>query len=219
MSARRVRSKQDKFLHPCHLLSIMEEEMGRKLFRTAGLLVLTAIISVVMLVPGVVSAQAKAVARFSGVVTLDGKNVPPGTVITAWIDGSSSGPWTVQSILWVDGITRYALDVPADNPQTTAKDGGTTGDVVHFKITTVLGDSLGPTINWPGITYVSYPLILVNTKPGDANGDGVVNMADVTKVQRIILGLDPPTIGADANLDGVINMGDVTKIMMIILGL
>ena len=193
--------------------------MGGKLFRKVGLLILTAIISLVPLIPGVVSAEARAVARFSGVVTLDGNNVPPGTTITAWIDGSSSGPWTTNSILWIDGVTHYALDIPADNPQTSAKDGGSNGDVVHFKITTVLGDILGPTDIWPGITYVSYPLYLVTSIPGDANGDGVVNMADVTKVQRIILGLDPPTIGADANMDGVINMGDVTKIMMIILGL
>jgi len=55
--------------------------------------------------------------------------------------------------------------------------------------------------------------------PGDANLDGSVNMADVTKVLRIILGLDPVTPGADANQDGQINMADVTKIQMIILGI
>ena len=53
---------------------------------------------------------------------------------------------------------------------------------------------------------------------GDANGDGVVNMGDVTKVMRIILGLDPLTLGADANGDSIVNMGDATKIEMIILG-
>jgi hypothetical protein len=56
-------------------------------------------------------------------------------------------------------------------------------------------------------------------KRGDAIGDGTVNMADVTKVERVILGLDPPTIGCDAIGDGVITMGDVTKIERIILGL
>ena len=55
--------------------------------------------------------------------------------------------------------------------------------------------------------------------PGDANGDGIITMGDVTKVERIILGLDPPTAGADANNDGSITMGDVTKIERIILGL
>jgi hypothetical protein len=54
---------------------------------------------------------------------------------------------------------------------------------------------------------------------GDANGDGTINMADVTKVERMILTLDPLTPWADANNDGVTTMGDVTKIERIILGL
>jgi hypothetical protein len=54
---------------------------------------------------------------------------------------------------------------------------------------------------------------------GDVNEDGVVNMADVTKVERIILSLDQPTPCSDPNQDGVINMADVTKIERIILGL
>jgi hypothetical protein len=51
---------------------------------------------------------------------------------------------------------------------------------------------------------------------GDANGDGQVNMGDVIKVERIILGIDAATPGADANNDGLINMGDVIKIETII---
>lgn len=54
---------------------------------------------------------------------------------------------------------------------------------------------------------------------GDANGDGVVNVLDMTKVALIILQIDPETPGADANLDGVINVLDMTKIARIILGL
>jgi hypothetical protein len=54
---------------------------------------------------------------------------------------------------------------------------------------------------------------------GDANEDGKVNMGDVTKVERIILGLDPPTCSCDANRDGKTNMGDVTRIERVILGL
>ncbi len=61
----------------------------------------------------------------------------------------------------------------------------------------------------------SLPLKII--LPGDANGDGSVTMADVTKTERIILGLDPPTPGADANGDGNINMGDVTCIELLIL--
>ncbi len=55
--------------------------------------------------------------------------------------------------------------------------------------------------------------------PGDANGDGVVNSLDITKVERIIVGLDAETPGADANQDGVVNSLDITKVERIIVGL
>jgi len=55
--------------------------------------------------------------------------------------------------------------------------------------------------------------------PGDGNGDGVVNAVDITKVERIITGLDTETSGADANQDGNINALDITKIERIIVGL
>ena len=55
--------------------------------------------------------------------------------------------------------------------------------------------------------------------PGDANGDGQVNAIDITKTERIVVGLDEPTPGADANQDGQINALDITKIELIIVGL
>ena len=54
--------------------------------------------------------------------------------------------------------------------------------------------------------------------PGDANEDGVVNSLDITKVKRIIMGLDEPTPGVDANEDGNINALDITQIELIIMG-
>jgi uncharacterized protein (DUF362 family) len=53
---------------------------------------------------------------------------------------------------------------------------------------------------------------------GDANGDGDINMQDVTYTELIILGYMDPTEGADANGDGDVNMGDVTTIELMILG-
>ena len=55
--------------------------------------------------------------------------------------------------------------------------------------------------------------------PGDGNGDGVVNALDITKVERVITGLDTETSGADANQDGGVNALDITKIERIIAGL
>jgi hypothetical protein len=54
-------------------------------------------------------------------------------------------------------------------------------------------------------------------KRGDANGDGAVNMTDVTMVVNKFHGIADPTcpLNADANGDGVINMTDVTIIVNI----
>jgi len=54
---------------------------------------------------------------------------------------------------------------------------------------------------------------------GDANGDGVVDALDITKVERIVAGLDAQTPGADANQDGNINALDITKTERIAAGL
>jgi len=71
---------------------------------------------------------------------------------------------------------------------------------------------------------ISYPIEdseveVTGCLSGDANGDGVVNSLDITKVERIIAGLDTETPGADANQDGVVNSLDITKVERIIAGL
>jgi hypothetical protein len=62
-----------------------------------------------------------------------------------------------------------------------------------FNITFTVTDSFSPARS------ESKSLSLQIYQPGDANGDGLVNMGDVTKVERMILGLDPSTAGADAS--------------------
>jgi hypothetical protein len=57
--------------------------------------------------------------------------------------------------------------------------------------------------------------------PGDANGDGAVNVSDVVITISYILGNNPPGFNynnADINGDGVINVSDVVGIVNIILG-
>ena len=53
---------------------------------------------------------------------------------------------------------------------------------------------------------------------GDANKDGSVNSLDITKLERIIVGLDEPTPGADANEDGNMDALDITRVELIIMG-
>ena len=54
---------------------------------------------------------------------------------------------------------------------------------------------------------------------GDANCDGDINALDITKAERIMVGLDSPTPCADANQDGNINALDITKVEKLIVGL
>ncbi|MBI2860286.1 MAG: hypothetical protein HYX91_02115 [Chloroflexi bacterium] len=100
--------------------------------------------------------------------------------------------------------------------------------VLHFKAVGDLGTSTWITVSdgvlsnnlaqeiqsvWAG------QQVNISILPGDANGDGKVNSIDITKVERIIVGLDDATPGADANQDGKINAVDVTKVERIIAGL
>jgi hypothetical protein len=55
--------------------------------------------------------------------------------------------------------------------------------------------------------------------PYDVNGDGVVDMGDVVKIERIILGLDPATPAADVNNSGTVDVADIIKLERVILGI
>jgi hypothetical protein len=84
---------------------------------------------------------------------------------------------------------------------------------VNSIVTLTVTDSFSPPYS------VSKTISLKILLTGDANGDGSITMGDVTKVERIILGLDVTTLSADANGDGQVNMGDVTRIERLILGM
>ena len=55
---------------------------------------------------------------------------------------------------------------------------------------------------------------------GDVNGDGKVNVSDVTTLINMILGITPTDEArADVNNDGKVNVSDVTTLINIILGI
>jgi len=68
-------------------------------------------------------------------------------------------------------------------------------------------------------TWVGDSVRVTWVLPGDANGDSVIDALDITKVERIIAGVDARTPGSDANQDGNINALDITKTERIIAGL
>jgi hypothetical protein len=117
--------------------------------------------------------------------------------------GTAPYIWSIQSGTLPVGISLNSSGVIMGTPTTSG----------NFSIIMSVTDSFVPA-NTASKTF-SLKIFL----RGDANGDDVVNMGDVTKVERIILGLDLHTCSCDANGDGQITMGDVTKIERLILGL
>jgi large repetitive protein len=123
-----------------------------------------------------------------------------------------------EKIIFTGGVP--PLVWTADNlPQglsISSTDGVITGTPVtpgSYQIVVTVTDAHNPAIS------ESKRLTLKVYMPYDANGNGVVDMGDVVKVQRIISGLDPPTIAADANEDGKVNKDDILTIISYILGI
>ncbi len=99
--------------------------MCRSLKLTAILLLLTLIlISPALGVPQMPHA-------FYGTVTVSGKKVPDGTVVAAFIGGVEYARTTVT-----DGKYGYSptFKVPADDPDTPEKEGGTSGETIVFYV-------------------------------------------------------------------------------------
>ena len=64
-------------------------------------------------------------------------------------------------------------------------------------------------------------LTIVNTKKGDANGDGEIDIADAVCIVNYVVGKQTPafsTLGADANGDGVVDIADAVCIVNLVVG-
>ncbi len=63
-----------------------------------------------------------------------------------------------------------------------------------------------------------YKIYAVFKRLGDVNGDGEVNVADLSTVRSYILGIDTLNSKADVNGDGEVNVADLSVVRSIILG-
>jgi hypothetical protein len=77
---------------------------------------------------------------FYGTVKINGANVPDGTLVQASIYGkiiSESQTETYQ------GDSFYSLDIPGDDPDTLAVEGGQDGDTITFILGGIVADQMG----------------------------------------------------------------------------
>jgi len=167
-----------------------------------------------------VRAEISLGCRFWGPVTVCGARVGLDTEVTVRILDPDTGPSWLATMYLDGGVPHYRVDIP---PEDFPEPGGVEGDTVYFIVTgvdyegnTFTANLQGPDATWRRACSLRHPL-RVGT-PGDANLDGVIDMGDVIKVQRIMQGLANATPCADANQDGVIDIGDIIKIRRIIAG-
>lgn len=77
------------------------------------------------------TAPPKPPARFYGTVLMDGKTVPAGLSLTAWVGSRQVSECRTR--LW-EGESVYTIDVPGDDPETPQTEGALDGDAVRFSI-------------------------------------------------------------------------------------
>jgi len=151
----------------------------------------------------------------SSVSPLDGAtDVATYTTVTATFDMAMDESTITTSSFTLDGVSG---SVSYDSGTYTATftpdaklDSNTTYTAtLSTAITSAEGTALASAYSW------SFTTVYV----GDATEDGAVDARDITKVERIIAGLDAQTPGSDATQDGLVDARDITMVERIIAGL
>ena len=180
----------------------------KKKMRVISLLVAVAMLALAL--PSTAVAHVSTACRFYGPVTVNGADVPDGTVVSVWLDDPSVGPWTTTTYTRY-GASLYAIDIPADDPGTPGKEGAVAGDQVHFSVgaTPVPG-----TAAWQRVGNVFHALSIISGPlTGDVNGDGHVNALDLVLVgQHFGESGAPGWIPEDINVDGFVDVLDLILI-------
>ncbi len=143
-----------------------------------------------------------------------------------------------------EALSSLTLTKPGSftNPCTFAWDGINDVDATNGTILTltfviseeaVVGETYGITVSYTEgnvidgafenieLATINGEVTVIDYVPGDLNGDGVVNMADVVNLRRYIVGGYDLTINidaADVNNDGYVNMADVVLIRRYVVG-
>ena len=181
---------------------------------------------------GVISGIPAATGNYSANVTLtDSFGTPAGTVskiltirifnaiqiTTTSLAEALQGKAYSQNLLASGGNSSYSWNTTGLPAGLICSTSGNISGIPtasgNFTVNIGVGDSIS------GNNSANITLTLKVYLPYDANGNGVVDMGDVIKVERIILGYDTATPAADANGDGRVDAGDIVKIERVILGI
>lgn len=165
-------------------------------------------LAVVLLAP-VAYAAPPIPHSFYGTLKINGQDAPVGTVVTA-----KFGAGTIAGTHTTSQAGKYG-DVPTSSYLAVSHDNLVEGETLRFYVNGVDTGQTAQFVPGGGPTQLNLPGGL-GVMRGDASGDGVLNAADITAVERIIAGLDPSTPGADASLDGLLNALDITKVERLI---
>ncbi len=88
--------------------------------------------------PLIVGAVPPLPCVFYGSVSVNGSDVPDGTIISAWIGGVRYDQYASLTYL---GASSYVLTIPGDDPDTAGiKEGGASGETIQFKIGNLVAD-------------------------------------------------------------------------------
>jgi len=151
--------------------------------KIATISIFTLVALLLVLMPASALAQGPTVCGFYGGVTLDGKSVPDGTVVSAWIDNAQKAQTTTTTY---QGASVYNLNVPGDD---TLK-----GKDVVFKVGTVTAAQKGSYASWAN-TKLDLTAVTPTPPPpppptmdfsGTVLDDKGANVADGTKVAAYI---------------------------------
>lgn len=165
---------------------------------------LVALVMLALALPGITLAHVSEDCRFYGPVTVNGADVPDGTVVSAWLENPSVGPWFTTTYTH-NGASWYVIDVP-----------GVDGDQVHFSVSSTPVPGTATWVRYgPSGTLRVYHALSTTAAPliGDVNGDGHVNALDLVLVgQHFGETGAPGWIPEDINIDGSIDILDIILI-------
>jgi len=139
----------DKHLSGLSLEAINPEPLEQAMKRTLKILSILIALSLVCLFPTQrIHAFPPLPSSFYGTVKLNEKDLPDGTLVEALIDDVIYGFTLSQTY---EGSSVYSLDIPGDDPSTEMVEGGTTGDIIYFRVGGLIAEETGEWVSGSNI--------------------------------------------------------------------